>query len=218
LQSLDVIVPTSVYDPNNFVSTFNKRIALTGDTSFGYKRLCVNTAAHYFNYARDHAVSSPLSALTSGSNGFQHKNYAMSGYIEILGLLVGEKYDIDPSVGVVNKVIYAPNEGALEIALRVGAERYHNFAAANFVKNAFSSVPYTYTKNIGYNAVALTASIDDSFAVGYSGYTIHATYYMNKNILFKTEFYDNKTHLRTASNWTTLETEQGLRLRSEFNF
>jgi hypothetical protein len=223
VQSLDVIIPTVINTSDPYWSSFEKRLALTADNSIARDRFCLNTAIHYFNYYRDLTTSTPTASIASTLNAFQHKNHAFSSYAELIGLVIGNGYAIDPSVGVVNKIIFNnESDCALEIALRVGNERYYNFAAANFLKGAFSSptvpsFPYTYTKNDGYNAIALT-SLNDVFVASYQGYTLHATYYMTKNILLKAEFYDAKTAMKVASVWTTLEKEQGLRLRSEVSF
>jgi hypothetical protein len=202
-------------------TTFEKRVACTADQSMGWKKFTLNSAFHFFKYYRDSAASTRVDMIPEGLNVFQRKNQAASGYIELTRLIIGEGYKIDPTSGVVNKVI--PNEkyGSLEIAFRAGREYYYNAAAAQFLKSSFNgntAVSMTFTKENGYNLVTLSDSPDQDFIVRALGYTLSASSVMNKNITLKMEYYHIKTSSQYNSLWSTLEKEQGLRTRAEFQF
>lgn len=225
-QFLDVIKPSVVQydDPasaNVYFTTFQKRLALTADTSIGTNKIILNSALHYFNYMVDNEHSS---TDYTASNIFQNKNYARSGYVELCGLIIGQGYSIDSKSGVISQIKLDEQHGALELALRVGSEHYYNFAAANMIQGAFngsSAVPFTRTSADGYNLYSMNAAFtDDYYEVTYSGYTVHAGYYPVKNILFKAEYYNTKTEALDVSTqvWTDLEIEQGVKFRSEFSF
>jgi len=225
VQSLDVIVPMiAEYTDGEDVyhNTFEKRLALTVDQSMGWGKYTFNTAFHFFKYYRDVSASSDKSSVPAGINAYQSKNQASSGYIEITRLLMGEGYKIDPACGVVNKIIPNEKNGSVEVALRVGREYYYNAAAAQFLKDAFNdndAVPLTFTSKTGYNLVSIGADeIETDFCVKAIGYTLSAAYVMNKNIAFKTEYYQVKTSSRANGIVTTLEKEQGVRVRSEYTF
>jgi hypothetical protein len=223
-QFLDVIKPSVIqYDSGSdvYFTTFQKRLALTADSSIGTNRVILNSAVHYFNYMIDNEHSS---TNYTASNIFQNKNYARSGYVEVCTLVLGQGYGIDAQSGVISQIKLDPNQGALELALRLGSEHYYNFAAANMIQGAFNgnaAVPFTRTSTDGYNLYSMNPAFNNEYyEVTYSGYTVHAGYYPVKNILFKAEYYSTKTDSLDVSTqvWTRLETEEGIKFRSEFSF
>ncbi len=230
LQSLDVIVPlvvqsqdwTQIGNTNiAYHTTFEKRIAGTIDHSFGWKNFVINSAYHYFKYYRDNESSIAKTSVPADLNVFQRKNQASSGYLELSGLVVGDRYQINPSSGVVNKIIPDTNYGSLEVAMRFGYEYYYNAAAAQFIKNSFSSspaVPFSFSKDPGYNLATITQDLEEDFIVRVKGWTFATSYAVNPSICLKGEYYHLKTSSKVNGIWTTLEKEQGLRFRSEFSF
>ncbi len=226
VQSLDVITPmiatyTNTGSETAYHTTFEKRVACTVDQSVGWKKFTLNSAFHFFKYYRDQSVSINPDLVPEGINVFQRKNQASSGYVELTRLIIGEGYQIDPSCGVVNQVLPHDKYGSVEIAFRAGREYYYNAAAAQFLKNSFNSnsaVPMTFTKEDGYNLITLSENSDQDVIVRALGYTISTSYVMNRNIALKAEYYHIKTSSKANSIWTTLEKEEGLRVRSEFQF
>jgi len=226
LQSLDVIVPAIAQVNDNgtyYYSTFEKRLAVTTDQSIAWRRLSLNVAGHYFKYRRnnDPAVSSAKNIIPSDVYVFQKKNHAISGYVELTALLVGEGYRIDPNTAVANRITPNAKYGSLEIALRVGREYYYNMAAAQFLNSSFNGtngLPMTFSRADGYNYVSIDPASQSDIIVRVKGYTVSTSYMPNDNIAFKAEYYDTKTSVKSNTLWTTLEKEEGIRLRTEFSF
>lgn len=235
-QSLSAIIPMLVEyntEPTPLapepISAFDSRYAVTLDHSFGTQYATLNVAYHHFKYQResDAKVSTPISDIPAGTNVFQRKNMANSGYIELTYLLIGKGYSMNKDHGVVADIELSDSYGALEIAARAGTESYFNAAAAQYLGSAYNeetTVPFTFSKKDGYNLVLINptemtnGTHGADFHVRLNGFSFHVNYKMNKNITFKAEYYNQKVDVIGVTANTTLEKREGVRLRSEYSF
>jgi hypothetical protein len=232
-QTIGVITPMiAEYDTgssNEPRSTFENRYALTIDQSIGTKRAVLNIGLQHFGYQRESSAkeSTPVSSIAAGVNVFQAQNMANSAYVEMTYLIIGERYEMNKKYGVISDIVPSQTHGSLELAARAGSEWYYNAASAEYLGSAYNTnnaVPFEVIKGSGYNNVVINPALMTSqtgggnFCIKAPGYSIHLNYAPDKNITYIAEYYHQKVIAVGQTSNTTLETREGLRLRSEYSF
>jgi hypothetical protein len=208
--SASLIKPMVVGYDDAGIQVITDRVSMTADTQMMKGLWQMNAAWHYCNY-----YGNPLSGVT---NAFPSKNKAWGAYIES-GYIIGSKgFVFDAANAVVGGFQMNADVPVIAISARVGMEQFYNAAAYQ----DFDSQAMSLTKGATYYLVMVNDALGltQDFIVRKVGYALNANYHLNKNIVFKSEFYatDFKQALFTNNFEDTGEQNNGLRLRAEFSF
>jgi len=182
--------------PSYLVTGFNEQTDYTVDASAVFSSLQVN--AGYFHqtlnkgaqageeqsYAAANDVAPNQVPPAYSNQGFNVDGKAMGYYGEIGYVIMGNGYAYDASKAVVSGVNLNPGQGALEIVLRAGVNRYENASAllhSLYTKNAEGDpvlATYVNGKDISTNQYRLQETT----------LSAHANYYVNSHVVLKAQY------------------------------